>query len=31
MATVRGEVAFRQLLVLHGVLMAVTFVLNLSP
>lgn len=31
MATVRGEAAFRQLLVLHGVLMAVTFVLNLSP
>ena len=31
MATVRGEAAFRQLLVLHGVLMAVTFVLNLRP
>jgi diacylglycerol kinase (ATP) len=31
MATVRGEAAFRQLLALHGVLMAVTFVLNLSP
>jgi len=31
MATVRGEAAFRQLLVLHGVLMAVTLVLNLSP
>jgi diacylglycerol kinase (ATP) len=31
MATVRGEAAFRQLLVVHGVLMAVTFVLNLSP
>lgn len=31
MATVRGEAAFRQLLVLHGVLMAVIFVLNLSP
>jgi len=31
MATVRGEAAFRQLLVLHGVLMAVTFALNLSP
>ncbi|MGE8211537.1 MAG: diacylglycerol kinase [Stenotrophomonas rhizophila] len=31
MATVRGEAAFRQLLVLHGVLIAVTFVLNLSP
>ncbi|MDY0956365.1 diacylglycerol kinase [Stenotrophomonas rhizophila] len=31
MATVRGEAAFRQLLVLHGVLMAVTFVLTLSP
>lgn len=31
MATVRGEAAFRQLLVLHGVLMALTFVLELSP
>jgi len=31
MATVRSEAAFRQLLVLHGVLMAVTFVLDLSP
>lgn len=30
MATVRGEAAFRQLLALHGVLMAVTFLLNLS-
>lgn len=30
-ATVRGEAAFRQLLVLHGVLMSVTFVLALSP
>jgi diacylglycerol kinase (ATP) len=30
-ATVRGEAAFRQLLVLHGVLMAGTFVLDVSP
>jgi diacylglycerol kinase (ATP) len=31
LATVRGEAAFRQLLVLHGVLMAGTFVLDVSP
>jgi len=30
-ATVRGEAAFRQLLVLHGVLMGATFVLDVSP
>lgn len=30
-ATVRGEAAFRQLLVLHGVLMGGTFVLDVSP
>lgn len=31
LATVRGEAAFRQLLVLHGVLMGGTFVLDVSP
>jgi diacylglycerol kinase (ATP) len=31
LATVRGEAAFRQLLVLHGVLMGATFVLDVSP
>lgn len=31
LATVRGEAAFRQLLVLHGVLMAGTLVLDVSP
>lgn len=30
MATVRGEAAFRQLLLLHGVLMGGTFVLDVS-
>lgn len=30
-ATVRGEAAFRQLLLLHGVLMGGTFVLDVSP
>ena len=30
-ATVRGEAAFRQLLVLHGVLMGATFVLDVRP
>ena len=30
-ATVRGEAAFRQLLVLHGVLMGGTFSLDVSP
>lgn len=31
LATVRGEAAFRQLLVLHGVLMGGTFALDVSP
>lgn len=31
LSTVRGEAAFRQLLVLHGVLMGGTFVLDVSP
>jgi len=31
LATLRGEAAFRQLLVLHGVLIGLTFLLDLGP